>query len=108
MDTAQIRLVSMDEIRARSRGHWFSPGTMRFFSSRVGDYGFSMGDGSKVYFVSSERFVGSNGYTAPRKYTVRVLDTDGDVDTVGEFQAYASRSGAMAKARAMAGEAVSK
>lgn len=101
MSKQSITLVSMDEIRARHRGHWFSPDTMRFFRSRVGGYGF--GAGEAVYFVSSEQFT-SRDYTAPRKYTVRVLDADGRVDTVGEFQAYASRSGAMAKARAMAAQ----
>jgi len=95
----QSTLVGMDEIRARHRGHWFDSDTMRFFRSRVGGYGFDAGD--MVYFVSSEQFR-SREYTAPRRYTVRVLTSDGKVDTVGEFQAYASRSGAMAKARAMA------
>ncbi len=66
---------------------------MRFFHSRVGEYGYQ-GPGG-VYFVSSERF--SRDY--PRLYTVRRQDPDGSIETVGEFQSYKSRSGAHAAAK---------
>ncbi len=73
-------------------GHFFDPLTMRFFRSRVGRriYG-------GQYFVTSER----DGFSLnPRRYTVRKFTgPDGDVETVGEFQQYASRSGAIAAAK---------
>ena len=70
--------------------HWFEPATMRYFGSRVG---------SKVYggqyFISSEQYF----HTEPRLYTIRkVTYSDGrmEIDTVGEFQQYATRAEAEA------------
>lgn len=63
--------------------HWFSPDTMRFFSSRV-ETGLLYGR----YFVTSERFDDD----FPRLYTVReVVGPNADIDTVGEFQAYETK-----------------
>lgn len=76
--------------------HFFDPGTMRFFRSRIGSDVFE-GPGG-IYFVSSEQF--RPGY--PRKYTVRRFDpADGSVETVGDFQAYGALRAAKAKARAL-------
>ena len=80
------------ELKQRNQaggGYWFTPDTLRFFSSRI------MGDlfpgTDHVYFVSSERREGE-----ARRYTVRRLNGEtGRVDTVGDFQRYASRSGAL-------------
>lgn len=96
--------VPMQTIRSRNaiRGHhFFEPGTMRFFRSRAASYGYLAADG-KVYFVTSEQFTGSDGRASPRRYSVCVQNPDGDIDTVGEFQAYGSRSGADAKAFSLA------
>ena len=64
--------------------HWFSPDTMRFFRSRVGDKVYQ-GNGG-VYFISSEQFVGSDGRSGERMYTVRKFDpVTASIDTVGDF-----------------------
>jgi hypothetical protein len=75
--------------------HWFDRDTLRFFACRLSDGGRRAADGS-IYFVTSEK--GSNGI---RAYSVRRLfkHTDGrmDIDTVGEFQAHATRAAAYGK-----------
>jgi DeoR/GlpR family transcriptional regulator of sugar metabolism len=64
--------------------YFFSPDTMRFFRSRVGDTIFQGAGG--VYFVTSEQFVGSDGHRAKRQFTVRQFFPEtGDIKTVGEF-----------------------
>lgn len=96
-------IEDMSVIKRRHEGHWFDPSSMRFFRSRVGSFGYTAG--GKTYFVSSEQFEDSRGNRAGRLYTVRVQDHEtGDIDTVGEFQQYASRSGADAAAQRMAKE----
>ena len=73
---------TISEIQAaneRLGHHWFEPGALRFFNSRVGCTVYA-----SRYFVSSEQF----DYTSPRLYTVRRANDDGSIDTVGEFQAY--------------------
>lgn len=93
--------IGMESIRRRAQeagSHWFDPGSMRFFRSRVGWGGYVHEDG-RIFFVSSERFVSSTGWSPGRKFSVRVMTPDGNVGTVGEFQQYASRSGADAAAR---------
>lgn len=65
--------------------HFFDRSTMRGFRSIVGRtvYG-------GRYFITSEQFVGSDHTAAPRKYTVREAKPGGDINTVGQFQAYRS------------------
>src|SRR5258708_36718413 len=67
--------TTQDIIR-RHRGHYFDPSTMRFFRSRVLWQVFCGKD--EVYFVTSERFVGSDGYGKPRYYTVRAYNPETD------------------------------
>jgi len=77
------RFYSTQDIIRVHKGHYFEPGTMRFFRSRVLSYAF---DGkTEVYFVTSEQFVGST-MTKPRRYTVRAYNpiTD-DIRTVPPF-----------------------
>ena len=72
--------------------HWFSPATMRFFKSKVASR-LRSGDGKTGYFVTSER----QSETRPRLFTIRKADlVTADIDTVGEFQGYATRRAAMA------------
>lgn len=64
-----------------ARGHhFFEPGAMRFFRSRIGRtvYG-------GRYFITSEQFVDSNYRAWPRQYTIRRANDDGSIDTVDEF-----------------------
>jgi hypothetical protein len=98
--TEQRTFESLANIRAANYNighHWFDAGTLRFFGSRVHDelYG-------GRYFVTSERDSGFGSLGAAwggaRRYTVRVANADGSIDTVGEFGQYASRSGAHAAA----------
>ena len=62
-------------------GHnWFRADTMRFFSSEVLPTIY----GGK-YFISSEEDTYGN---YARKFTIRIAKANGDIDTVGSFQAY--------------------
>jgi hypothetical protein len=91
------RHYSMDELRRANvdaGGYWFSPSTMRFFSSRVSSEVVPVADG--WLFVSSEE-----GPSGVRRYTIRKMDQNANIDTVGEFQQFASRSGAVRAMRAM-------
>lgn len=77
--------INILRVQQAHRGHWFSPGAKRFFDSRIPQTAI-LEDG-KAYFVSSERF----DYSSPRLYTIRVCDMNtGEIDTIGEFQQYAT------------------
>ncbi len=77
-------LVTIEEIKSQSRGHFFDADTSRFFSSRYPQTGYRKGD--KAYFITSEQFKGLYEPDGQRLYTIRVLDyKTGDIDTVGEF-----------------------
>ena len=86
MTIAKIKRASLD-----AGSFFFSPGTMRFFSSRVLERVYYGADGV-FYFVTSEQFVPSSGPAHARRYTVRKWsEAEPDfVDTVGGFQGYAT------------------
>lgn len=68
------------ELKNRQSGRFFfSKDTKRFFKSRIGNevYG-------GCYFITSEKF----NDDSPRLYTIRKASPDGDVSTVGKFQAF--------------------
>lgn len=97
---------SLEEVakaHTEAGGHWFDKDTMRFFNSRV-CWDSAIFTQRGVYFVSSERRDDRN----PRLYSVRFIPVADvrDVQTIGEFQEYASRSGAMARAKKEAGQDV--
>ena len=95
---------TIQDIRAAHEaagGDFFSPATMRLFSSRILSPVFPGG-----IFVTSERDSGvftSNGFMAAwggqRRYTVRVCHDYGDIDTVSEFGQFSTRAEALAWAR---------
>lgn len=99
-------MTTIQDIRdhnARAGQHWFSPDTLRYFRSRIGSTVYPTATGA--YFVSSEQYVSyfPTYHAEPRLYTVRYYDAStGMIDTVGEFQGYASRNGAHAAARRLA------
>ena len=93
----QVRMLHLREINQLAGMFYFSPDTMRFFRSRLPAYAYVAESGLGWYFVTSEQFVGSQG-AAPRAYTVRFMANDGNVSTIGDFQAFKSRSGANAAA----------
>jgi len=69
--------------------HWFEPATLRFFGSRIHKrvyYG--------KFFITSERCRWEGGDNR-RLYSIRQANEDGSIDTVGEFQAYATKAQAV-------------
>lgn len=73
---------TVSEIRTanRQRGyHFFDPGAMRFFNSRISEEVY----GGK-YFITSEQF----DDRSPRLYTIRMVNDDASIDTIGDFQQY--------------------
>lgn len=68
--------------------HWFSPDSMRFFSSRIE----SRLIGGR-WFITSE----TPGDFEPRRFTVREATPAGHIETVGEFRAYGNKLDARAE-----------
>ena len=94
-------LFSIEDAKAIAKdqgNHFFSASTMRWWKSRISDMCYSTIDGKSMFFVSSER---NDDYA--RRYTVRVAKLDENahltIETVSEFQEYASRSGAHDRAQ---------
>lgn len=84
---------TIEEVKAHveSKGkYFFSPDTMRFFNSKVESpvYG-------GIYFVTSDR----QNREVPKMYTVRKLEENGSVETIGKFQQYSSLSDARDEAK---------
>jgi hypothetical protein len=104
--TTQHRTYTLEQIKranADAGNHWFSPDTLRFFSSRISSTTYGPDSAGRVYFVSSER--SGFDYDTPRKYSVRYFtpETRG-IDTHGEFLAYDTLAQAQAAARRAARE----
>ena len=75
---------SIREADHRAGRYFFSADTMKFFNSRVLPTVYQ-GPGG-IYFISSEQFRGSNGVSAPRKYTIRQFISDPvDIRSVAGF-----------------------
>ena len=66
--------------------YFFQPDTMRFFSSRIQ----TLPPYKGRVFVTSERM----NWNTPRYYTVRVIQPSGNIETIGEFQGFATRQSA--------------
>lgn len=73
---------------------FFEPETLRFFRSRISQAVCPLPNGAAL-FMTSEQFVASNGWKAPRKWSLRLAKPDGDIDSVGDFQAFNSRGAAL-------------
>lgn len=82
-------IYSVNGIEIKHKGHFFSPGAMRFFNSRVCSDVFPTKNGA--YFITSEKF----DYKSPRLYTVRFFDLNDDIKTVGEFQGFETKAQAV-------------
>ena len=79
--------------------YWFSPENLRFFSSRILATTYGPDSAGNVYFVSSEQR-GDYRIVAARRYTVRKYQPHtNSIETVGEFQEYATAALAKAAAR---------
>lgn len=96
----EINFVSMNEIKQCSKIHFFDKGSMRFFNSRLSEYGYQCKEVVKIgkydeynyhniiFFVTSEKY----DHKSPRLYTIRKLTINtGAIETVGDFQQYKSR-----------------
>lgn len=84
---------------AQADHHFFERGALRFFDSRIGRavYG-------GRFFITSEQFHSSPSFTGlrfsnPRRYTVRVANDDGTIETVTTFNALESCAQARAAIR---------
>lgn len=89
--------TSITEVMARAEkahSHFFDKDTMRFFQSRASETCYIKG--TDIYFITSEKQKShwsefdQKVYHFPRLFTVRKCDKDGDIDTIGDFQAYDS------------------
>jgi hypothetical protein len=97
-----IPMYAIERAAGQAGHHWFEPASKRFFGSRVAQEAYQ-GEGG-TFFVSSEQQPRSNH---PRLYSIRMWTEHlpgghVDISTIGEFQAYSSRSGAHAAAKACA------
>lgn len=79
---------------------WFTPDTLKFFGSRVSEQIYPASDG-RAYFVTSERdnYGRYGAWGGVRRYSVRVANVDGSIDTVGEFGEYSTGRAAHRAAR---------
>lgn len=68
--------------------HFFDKDSMRFFDSKIETEGNLI---KGKYFITSEQFHGSEGYSAPRKYSVREAMPDGSVGTIGKFNSFKTK-----------------
>lgn len=87
---------TIEEIEADHRstgGHFFDAASKRFFRSRIGQIVI----GGR-FFITSEQFDRDN---SPRLYTIREC-INGSIETVGEFQGYATAAAARAAASKIA------
>lgn len=64
-------------------GYWFAPDTLRFFGSRIYWHTLTEIDGGYL-FISSE----DNFDRTEKRFSVRSVNADYDIDTVGEFNGY--------------------
>ena len=88
---------TIEDIRAAHEaacGYFFAPSTMRFFGSRILSPVFPGG-----VFVTSERDPAGVAWGGERRYTVRVCDEAGDIDTVSDYGQFSSRNEALSWAR---------
>ena len=79
---------SIDDVKRLHTKYFFSKDSMRFFNSRLVNEVYPSNHG-KVYFITSEKY----DYKSPRLFTLRAIEvTTGNIDIIGEFQAYTSKS----------------
>lgn len=88
-----VKRVNKAKSQRDGRAYWFDKGVMRFFNTRLhgGLIGFR-------YFVTSERY--DTSY--PLQFSVRQVQPDGGIDTVGDFQDYSTLESAKDAAKRLA------
>ena len=100
-----MMLNTITAIKNRHKGHWFEPGSLRFFNSKFPRRAvYPVSDGA--FFISSEYSKGvyiSTGWIpdGPVRWSVRfVSESDGTINTVSEFQEYETLKDAREAAKA--------
>ena len=69
--------------------HFFDEGALRFFDSKVHSVVYPVADG--WLFLTSEQFHDLvTRISHPRRYTIRKMLQNADIETVGEFQEFPS------------------
>lgn len=95
-------LLDMGDIQNRAEqvgSKFFSPGTVRFFRSRVSESVYPDHVNQVTYFITSEQF---NRHSS-RRYTVRKIDwTTGRINTTGDHGDYNSLRSAKRAAESFA------
>lgn len=98
-------LNTITAIKNRHQGHWFEPGSLRFFNTKIPRRAvYPVPDGA--FFITSEFSKGvyiSSGWVpdGPVRWSVRFCsDIDGSIDTVSEFQEFETLADARAAAKA--------
>ena len=96
----KVQIYSLNDLKSHYRrvtqGHWFDADTMRFFNSRISSDLFYSPKKGLIYFISSEKY----NYDSPRYYSVRSYEPKtGDIETIGEFQAYGTLGSAKTAAK---------
>ena len=72
----------LDNFKYTYSGHFFDRDAMRFFNSKVYD-GFYF----DRFIITSEK----QSHAHDRRYSIRIICPTGDIDTIGEFQEFASK-----------------
>jgi len=90
------RMYQLERYNGNRNYYFFSPDTMRFFSSRIQ----TMPPYKGRVFVTSER----RNWNSPRLYSVRVIQPSGNIETIGDFQGFTSRQSAHRFAESYASE----
>ena len=95
-----MTIQEMKRMNKEAGQFWFSPQTLRFFNSRISSLVVQAEQNEDLkLFVTSERM----DWNSPRLYSVRVFNySTCKVDTVGEFQEYATLEDAKAAAKRLA------
>lgn len=98
----KMTLAELKAYHSGSGGYFFTRGAMRFFDSRIVRSVYPGAAG--WYFVTSEQFHPSEGPAHPRKFTIRYMTPDGDINTAKDedgqgFQKYRTAADARAEIR---------
>ena len=81
-----MALQTIKQIEEANRAigqHWFSKEAMRFFGTQIESPVFFTDTVS--YFITSEQDPEGKGWLGNRRFTVRIVHQDGNVDTWGDF-----------------------
>jgi hypothetical protein len=90
MKTIPFSTVRRVYAERQPTGHWFDRGTMDFFKTVLPTSAYETRDGA--YFVTRE-----TNPSGKKRFSIRFMAMDGDIDTVGEFHVYHTEAAARAE-----------